>query len=49
MGRRRKLAAIDQLESNPSKRLIDEAGVEALGEPFIPEHFCDDAPTPGLC
>jgi hypothetical protein len=35
MGRRRKLAALDKLDGNPSRRLIEE--------PFIPEHLCDDA------
>src|SRR5262245_5078972 len=43
MGRRRKLATIDRLEGNPSKRMIEESGPEALGDPFIPEHLCDDA------
>ena len=43
MGRRKKLAEIDRLEGNPSRRLIEETGVEALGAPFIPEHLCDDA------
>jgi phage terminase small subunit len=41
-GPRKKLAEIDRLEGNPSRRLI-EAGVEALGTPFIPEHLSDDA------
>ena len=40
MGRRKKLAEIDRLEGNPSRRLIEEAGVEA---PFIPEHLSNDA------
>jgi phage terminase small subunit len=46
MGRRgpkRKLAAIDRLDGNPSHRHYDETGVEALGSPFIPEHLSDDA------
>ena len=43
MGRRKKLAEIDRLEGNPGRRLIEESGIEALGEPFIPEHLCDDA------
>ena len=43
MGRRKKLAEIDRLDGNPSHRLIEESGIEALGEPFIPEHLCDDA------
>jgi phage terminase small subunit len=32
-----------RLDGNPSRRLIEESGIEALGEPFIPEHLCDDA------
>jgi phage terminase small subunit len=43
MGRRRKLAALDRLDGNPSRRLIDDSGIEALGEPFTPEHLSDDA------
>jgi P27 family predicted phage terminase small subunit len=43
MGRRKKLAEIDRLEGNPSRRLIEKAGVEALGTPFIPEHLSHDA------
>lgn len=43
MGRRRKLATIDRLEGNPSRRATEESGIEALGEPFIPEHLSDDA------
>lgn len=43
MGRRKKLAEIDRLEGNPSRRVIEESGIEALGEPFIPEHLSDDA------
>lgn len=43
MGRRKKLAELDRLEGNPSRRLIEESGIEALGEPFIPEHLSDDA------
>ena|SRR5436190_1191168 len=42
-GPRPKLAAIDRLEGNPSKRIIEESGIEALGTPFIPEHLADDA------
>ena len=34
---------IDRLEGNPSRRLIEETGIEALGSPFIPEHLSDDA------
>ena len=43
MGRRKKLTAIERLEGNPTKRLIVESGVEASGEPFIPEHLMEDA------
>jgi phage terminase small subunit len=43
VGRRKKLGSIDRLDGNPSRRLIEESGPEALGEPFIPEHLCDDA------
>jgi P27 family predicted phage terminase small subunit len=42
-GPRKKLAALDRLDGNPSRRIIEEVGVEALGEPFIPEHLSDDA------
>ncbi len=42
-GPKPKLAAIEKLEGNPSKRVIDESGIEALGEPFVPEHLADDA------
>jgi P27 family predicted phage terminase small subunit len=42
-GPRKKLAELDRLDGNPSHRLIEETGVEALGSPFIPEHLCDDA------
>jgi phage terminase small subunit len=43
MGRRKKLAEVDRLEGNPSRRLIEENGIEALGAPTIPEHLSDDA------
>src|SRR5687767_7944777 len=43
MGRRRKLAELERLDGNPNKRLIEESGIEDLGEPFIPEHLADDA------
>jgi phage terminase small subunit len=42
-GPKPKLAALDKLDGNPGKRVIDESGIEALGEPFIPEHLSDDA------
>jgi hypothetical protein len=41
-GPKPKLAAIDRLEGNPSKRVIEESEIEALGEPFVPEHLSDD-------
>ncbi|MBR1230220.1 P27 family phage terminase small subunit [Bradyrhizobium sp. AUGA SZCCT0176] len=42
-GPKPKLAALEKLEGNPSKRVIEESGIEALGEPFVPEHLSDDA------
>jgi phage terminase small subunit len=42
-GPRKKLAEMDRLEGNPSRRFIEESGIEALGAPFIPEHLSDDA------
>lgn len=42
-GPRKKLAAISKLEGNPGKRPIDDFGIEAQGEPFIPEHLSEDA------
>lgn len=42
-GPKPKLAAIDRLDGNPGKRVIEESGIEALGEPFVPEHLADDA------
>jgi P27 family predicted phage terminase small subunit len=42
-GPRGKLANIDRLDGNPSNRVIEASGIEALGEPFIPEHLADDA------
>ena len=46
MGRRgpkKKLAQIERMEGNSGKRPIQDFGIEALGEPFIPEHLSDDA------
>jgi phage terminase small subunit len=43
MGRRAKLPIIKALEGNPGKRAIEEFGIEAQGEPFVPEHLSDDA------
>lgn len=42
-GPRGKLADIDRLDGNPGNRVIEASGIEALGEPFIPEHLADDA------
>jgi phage terminase small subunit len=42
-GPKPKLAAVDRLDGNPGKRVIEESGIEALGEPFVPEHLSDDA------
>ena len=39
----KKPAAIKRLEGNPGQYPIEEIGIEGLGEPFIPEHFADDA------
>ncbi|MGX9390524.1 P27 family phage terminase small subunit [Nitrobacteraceae bacterium UC4446_H13] len=43
MARRKKLSAVEALEGNPGKRVIEESGIEALGEPFVAEHLMDDA------
>ena len=43
MGRRKKLPIIQYLDGNPSKTRLQERGVEALGEPFIPKHLMKDA------
>jgi phage terminase small subunit len=46
MGRRgpkKKLAALDRLDGNPSRRLMQESGVEGLGAPFAPEHLTNGA------
>jgi phage terminase small subunit len=42
-GPRKKLAAIKILEGNPGQYPIEQTGVEAHGEPFIPEYLMDDA------
>jgi phage terminase small subunit len=42
-GPRGKHPALEALEGNPGKRLIQESGIEALGEPFVAEHLMDDA------
>lgn len=43
MGRRKKIAELERLDGNPTKRVIEESGIEALGEPFVPEHLSDRA------
>lgn len=42
-GPRPKLPQLKRLEGNPGKRPIVDSGIEGLGEPFVPEHLCDDA------
>jgi phage terminase small subunit len=42
-GPKPKLPEQDRLDGNPSRRVIEDSGIEALGEPFIPEHLSDDA------
>jgi phage terminase small subunit len=42
-GPKPKLAAFERLEGNPGKRIIEESGIEALGQPFVAEHLMDDA------
>ncbi len=42
-GPRKKHPALEQLEGNPGKRVIEASGIEALGEPFVAEHLMDDA------
>jgi len=43
MPQKKKIPAIQILEGNPSKRLLNAAGVEGLGEPITPEHLLPDA------
>lgn len=43
MGRRKNLPQVARLEGNPGKRPVIDDFVEAFGEPFVPEHLCDDA------
>jgi hypothetical protein len=48
-GPRRKLSALDVLDGLPGHKtkaarlLMQESGIEALGEPFVAEHLMDDA------
>jgi terminase small subunit-like protein len=42
-GPRKKLAALDYLDGNPSRRLVQAAGIEGIGEPFISDHLMTDA------
>lgn len=41
-GPRKKLAELDRLDGNPSRRLFVDPSVSALGEAFIPEHLDDE-------
>lgn len=43
MGRRKKIPELERLDGNPTKRVIEDSGIEALGAPFVPEHLSDDA------
>jgi phage terminase small subunit len=40
---RKKLKAQDILDGNPSKREIEDFGIEMQSTPFVPEHLADDA------
>jgi phage terminase small subunit len=42
-GPRKKLPLIEALEGNPTKKVIEDSGIEALGSPFVAEHLSDDA------
>ena len=42
-GPKPKLTALKILEGNPGQYPLQELGIEAMGEPFIPEHLTDDA------
>jgi P27 family predicted phage terminase small subunit len=42
-GPRKKLPELERLDGNPTQRPIEPVGIEAYGEPFIPEHLSDDA------
>jgi phage terminase small subunit len=42
-GPKPKSAVLKALEGNPGKESLMPSGIEALGEPFVPEHLMDDA------
>jgi|UPI0004BB123B P27 family predicted phage terminase small subunit len=42
-GPKPKLARLQRLEGNPSKRPIDDFGIAATGEALVPDHLHDDA------
>jgi hypothetical protein len=42
-GPKKKLSALERLEGNPSKRLIQESGIDGIGEPFTSDHLMMDA------
>jgi hypothetical protein len=42
-GPRKKSVYLEALEGFPGKEGFKDAGIEAQGEPFIPEHLSDDA------
>lgn len=42
-GPKPKLPKIAKLEGNPGKREVVDSGIDALGEPFAPEHLTDEA------
>lgn len=42
-GPRKKLPQLSKLDGNPGRRPIEDFGIEAQGEPFVPEHLSDDA------
>jgi phage terminase small subunit len=43
MPRQKKLPYLEYLDGNPTKRPIEPFGIEAQGQPFIPEHLTDTA------
>jgi phage terminase small subunit len=42
-GPRKKSAILKRLEGNPGGKLLEEIGIETVGQPFIAEHLSDDA------